>query len=55
MQWEYEKWKFDNKNRVMLYSVITGKALRIKPDGTVDGLGEKSDAGGEQNVYFILF
>jgi hypothetical protein len=44
-QWELEKWKFENKNQVMLYSLVTGKALRIKSDGTVDGLGEERDPG----------
>ncbi|XP_059163011.1 lipoxygenase homology domain-containing protein 1-like [Physella acuta] len=43
--WEYEKWKFESKNQIMLMSMMTGKALRIKPDGTVDGLGEDSFAG----------
>ncbi|KAK3777632.1 hypothetical protein RRG08_021747 [Elysia crispata] len=43
--WEFEKWKFDSKNQVMLMSMLTGKALRIKADGTVDGLGEETDAG----------
>ncbi|GFR86808.1 lipoxygenase-like protein domain-containing protein 1 [Elysia marginata] len=43
--WEFEKWKFDNKNQVVLMSMLTGKALRVKADGTVDGLGEETDAG----------
>ncbi|KAK7503970.1 hypothetical protein BaRGS_00004702, partial [Batillaria attramentaria] len=43
--WEYDKWKFDSKNQVMFFSLVTGKALRIKTDGTVDGLGEVTDPG----------
>ncbi|CAL1540914.1 unnamed protein product [Lymnaea stagnalis] len=43
--WEYEKWKFESKNHVMLFSMLTGKALRIKTDGSVDGLGEDSFPG----------
>ena len=46
-QWEFEKWKFENKNQVVFFSLVTGKALRIKSDGTVDGLGEETDPGGE--------
>lgn len=46
-QWEFEKWKFENKNQVVFFSLVTGKALRIKSDGTVDGLGEQTDPGGE--------
>ncbi|XP_070194990.1 lipoxygenase homology domain-containing protein 1-like isoform X2 [Littorina saxatilis] len=43
--WELEKWKFENKNQVMFFSMVTGKALRLKSDGTVDGLGEDVDPG----------
>ncbi|KAI8774235.1 lipoxygenasey domain-containing protein 1 [Biomphalaria glabrata] len=43
--WEYEKWKFESKTQIKLMSMLTGKALRIKPDGTVDGLGEDSFPG----------
>ena len=47
LQWEFEKWKFESKNQVMFFSLVTGKALRIKSDGTVDGLGEQTDPGSE--------
>ncbi|XP_048249875.1 lipoxygenase homology domain-containing protein 1-like isoform X2 [Haliotis rufescens] len=49
--WEFEKWKFENRNQVMLFSHASGKALRIKPDGTVDGLGEPKDRAG---VFSVL-
>ncbi|XP_012939779.1 lipoxygenase homology domain-containing protein 1 isoform X2 [Aplysia californica] len=43
--WEFEKWKFESKNQVMFISKLTGKSLRIKGDGSVDGLGEEEDPG----------
>lgn len=46
-QWEFEKWKYEGKNQVMLMSLLTGKALRIKPDGSVDGLGDARHPGCE--------
>ncbi|XP_046584646.1 LOW QUALITY PROTEIN: lipoxygenase homology domain-containing protein 1-like [Haliotis rubra] len=49
--WEFEKWKFENRNQVMYFSHSTGKALRIKLDGTVDGLGEPKDQTG---VFSVL-
>ncbi|XP_055956181.1 lipoxygenase homology domain-containing protein 1 [Patella vulgata] len=38
--WESEKWKFDSKNQIKLISELTGKALRIKGDGSVDAMGD---------------
>ena len=37
---------------MVFFSLVTGKALRIKSDGTVDGLGEETDPGGEC-VYIV--
>lgn len=54
-QWEFEKWKFENRNQVMLFSHATGKALRIKPDGTVDGLGEPKDRAGECSNILMYY
>lgn len=53
LQWEIEKWKFENKNQIMLFSLVTGKALRIKVDGTVDGLGERADPGGKHTKIWF--
>lgn len=40
--WEQEKWKFQKGNRIMIISKSTGRAIRTRPDGSVDGLGEVS-------------
>ena len=55
LQWEHERWKFDNRNMVMFYSQLTGKALRVKGDGTVDGLGEEKEKGGKSARPGIVF
>ena len=46
-QWEWEKWKYEKDCKVMFYSVITGKPLRLNKDLTVDGLGEEKDRMGK--------
>nr|XP_039257172.1 lipoxygenase homology domain-containing protein 1-like [Styela clava] len=37
--WDQEKWKFQKGNQIMLISKATGRSIRTKPDGSVDGLG----------------
>ena len=46
-QWEWEKWKYEKDCKVMFYSVVTGKPLRLNKDLTVDGLGEEKDRMGK--------
>ena len=35
-------------------SMLTGKALRVKGDGSVDGLGEPEDPGCELFLFFLF-
>ncbi|XP_048764444.2 lipoxygenase homology domain-containing protein 1-like isoform X2 [Ostrea edulis] len=41
--WEYEKWKFEKDCQVKLYSLASGKAVRIKQNGAIDALGNDMD------------
>ncbi|XP_069127319.1 uncharacterized protein [Argopecten irradians] len=41
--WEYEMWKFQKEGKVKFYSLATQKALRVKPNLTVDSLGDDRD------------
>ncbi|XP_052774352.1 lipoxygenase homology domain-containing protein 1-like isoform X2 [Mya arenaria] len=41
--WEFEKWKYDKDCQVVLFSVMTGKALRLNRDLSVDGIGDERD------------
>jgi len=45
-QWEYEKWKYEKDGQVVLYSVMTGKALKLNKDMSVDSVGEEKDTNG---------
>jgi len=45
-QWEYEKWKYEKDGQVVLYSVMTGKALKLNKDLSVDSVGEEKDTNG---------
>lgn len=53
LQWEYEKWKYEKDCQVVLFSVMTGKALRLNRDMTVDGIGDEKDKHG--TAKFMLF
>ncbi|KAL4236123.1 retinal rod cell development [Mactra antiquata] len=44
--WEYEKWKYEKDCQLVLYSVMTGKSLRLNRDLTVDGVGDEKDKNG---------
>ena len=60
-QWDHEKWKFDSRNEVVLFSQVTNKPLRVKPDGTVDALGDLRDSEGlylypvPRNILDVFF
>ena len=51
-QWEWEKWKFEKDCQVMFFSLVTGKALKLHKDLTIDGLGEEKDKWGK-TVYLL--
>nr|XP_015208918.1 PREDICTED: oxygen-regulated protein 1 [Lepisosteus oculatus] len=44
--WAVERWKFQKGNIVQLFCKLTGKCVRLHPDGTVDALGDKRDKQG---------
>ncbi|MGH0147358.1 UNVERIFIED_CONTAM: hypothetical protein FKN15_010686 [Acipenser sinensis] len=44
--WAAERWKFQKGNIVQLCCRLTGKCVRLYPDGTVDALGDKKDTHG---------
>ncbi|XP_061166198.1 lipoxygenase homology domain-containing protein 1-like [Saccostrea echinata] len=48
--WEYEKWKFEKDCQVKLYSLASGKAIRIKQNGAIDALGNDLDFHAVFNV-----
>ena len=50
-QWEWEKWKFEKDCQVMFFSLVTGKALKLHKDLTIDGLGEEKDKWGKSLFY----
>ncbi|XP_013396607.1 lipoxygenase homology domain-containing protein 1 isoform X2 [Lingula anatina] len=49
--WEYEQWKYANDNKVVFINLLTQRALRLKPDGSVDGDGDFKD---ELGVFTVV-
>ena len=43
---EHEKWMFNAQNQIMLFSKMTQKPLRIKPDASMDASGKHDDSLG---------
>ncbi|KAH3831729.1 hypothetical protein DPMN_104999, partial [Dreissena polymorpha] len=41
--WEFEKWKYEQDGQVIFFSMMTGKAMRLNRDLSVDGIGEERD------------
>ena len=41
-QWELEKWKFQKGTHIVFVSQATEKALRVRSDAAIDGLGDPS-------------
>ncbi|XP_066545811.1 oxygen-regulated protein 1 [Amia ocellicauda] len=48
--WALEKWKFQRGNIIQLFCKLTGKCVRLHPDGTVDAFGDKRDIHGYFDV-----
>ncbi|XP_060083246.1 lipoxygenase homology domain-containing protein 1-like [Ylistrum balloti] len=48
--WEYEMWKFQKDSKVKFYSLVTHKAVRIRPNLTVDALADDQDNDAVFNV-----
>uniref|UniRef100_A0A8C4RVI6 Oxygen-regulated protein 1 n=1 Tax=Erpetoichthys calabaricus TaxID=27687 RepID=A0A8C4RVI6_ERPCA len=48
--WAAERWKFQKGNVIQFHCRLTGRFVRLHPDGTVDALGDKKDKHGLFNV-----
>nr|XP_056710895.1 oxygen-regulated protein 1 [Euleptes europaea] len=44
--WEAEKWKYQKGNTLQFHNKVTHGFIRLRPDGTVDALGDKKDKYG---------
>ena len=46
LQWEFEKWKYEEHTQVLIYSTNTNLPMRIKQDGSIDANGDYVDTFG---------